>query len=107
MNIGEKIHARRLELKMTTTELGRLVGIQSSAVSKYEKGRIEPKTSMIKAFAKALNVSPVSLLPDDPSTEQEKLIDAYWKAEPVYREVAMDILLQHPSKKESETMTAG
>ena len=39
VTIGEKIKARRKELKMTTEELGRLIGVQRSAITKYEKKR--------------------------------------------------------------------
>lgn len=101
MDIGEKIRARRLELGMTAEELGSKIGVQKSAVIKYEKGHIDLRSKKIQAIAKALDVSPVSLLPDGERTEEEKLVDAYWRADPVYRGIAMDILLQHPMKKET------
>lgn len=41
MDIGEKIRARRLELGMTAEELGSKIGVQKSAVIKYEKGHID------------------------------------------------------------------
>ena len=107
MNIGEKIKARRLELGLTTTELGRLIGVQSSAISKYESGRVDPKASKLQALATALGVTPVSLLSDEEQSEQERLISAYWAAEPVYRDVALDILEQHPSKKAKRSLSAG
>lgn len=99
MTIGEKIKARRLELKLTTTELGERIGVQSSAISKYEKGRIDLKSKQIEAIAKALDVPAAYLLPIEEDNEEQELINAYWNADPVYREVAMDILLQHPMKK--------
>lgn len=81
MTIGEKIKARRRELRMTTEELGNLIGVQRSAVTKYEKGRIELKAKQIQAIAKALNVSPVDLLDDDPDpVSEEDLLVQFWRA---------------------------
>lgn len=74
MTIGEKIKARRLELNMTTEELGKKIGVQRSAVTKYEKGRVELKAKQISAIAEALGVSPVALLPD-PDEHTRSLID--------------------------------
>ena len=101
MTIGEKIKARREELNMTTEELGRLIGVQRSAVSKYEKGRVDLKIKQIQAIAKALDVPPVYLLPDDNPDEEQILITAYWNADPTFRKAALDILLANPMKKET------
>lgn len=65
MTIGEKIKARRTELGMTTEELGRLIGVQRSAITKYEKGKVDLKSSQIEKIARALDVPSVSLLSDD------------------------------------------
>lgn len=75
MKIGEKIKARRIELGMTTEDLGKLIGVQRSAVTKYEKGKIELRASQIQTIANALGVSPVSLLDDieDEDTDQARL----------------------------------
>lgn len=101
MTIGEKIKARRKELKMTTEELGRLIGVQRSAITKYEKGHVDLKSKQIQAIAKALEVPPVYLLPDDNPDEEQTLIAAYWNADPVYRKAALDILLSNPMKKDT------
>lgn len=85
MTIGEKIKARRRELHMTTEDLGKLIGVQRSAVSKYEKGRVELKASQIQAIAKALNVQPVDLLGDAPQDlpdDDQILLDRYHSADP-------------------------
>lgn len=75
MKAGEKIRARRLELGMTMEELGKAIGVQKSAVNKYEKGVIDLKRSTIAALAKALDVSPVYLLDDidEEDTDQQRL----------------------------------
>ena len=40
MNIGQKIREARIEKGMTQEELGDILGVQKSAVAKYENGRI-------------------------------------------------------------------
>ena len=74
MTIGEKIKARRLELGMTTEELGNKIGVQRSAVTKYEKGRVDLKAKQIRLIAEALDMSPAALLPD-PDEHSRSLID--------------------------------
>lgn len=77
MTIGEKIKARRKELKMTTEELGRLIGVQRSAITKYEKNRVDLKSKQIQEIANALDINPALLLSDDPlelSPDEEHLL---------------------------------
>lgn len=78
MTTGEKIKARRKELGLTTEELGRLIGVQRSAVTKYEKDKIDMKSERLQQIAKALLVPVVDLLADDPAqnrTIDESLVD--------------------------------
>jgi len=72
MTIGEKIRARRKELGMTTEELGKKIGVQRSAVTKYEKDRVDLKSKQIVEIAKALDMSPAELLSDG-DTDQDRL----------------------------------
>lgn len=66
MTLGEKIRKRRIELNMTMDDLGNAIGVQRSAINKYEKGMItDLKRSTIHALAKTLQVSPLYLLDDD------------------------------------------
>ena len=95
MTIGEKIRIRRKELGLTTTELGNMIGVQNSAISKYEKGRIELKASQIKAIAEVLQINPVQLLDDDGpdlTNEERILVSAYRAADPSARKFALQIL---------------
>ena len=64
MTVGERITARRKELKMTTEELGRKIGVQRSAITKYEKGRVDMNIGRLFKIAHALNVSPAWLIGD-------------------------------------------
>ena len=80
MTVGEKIRKRRKELNMTMEDLGRAIGVQRSAINKYEKDMIKDmKESTIRALAKALQVSPIYLLDDlitDPNAVSLKRLEA-------------------------------
>lgn len=63
MNIGEKIKAARLAKGMTQEELGQLLGVQKSAVAKYENGRVvNIKRSTLKKISDVLNIRPAELI---------------------------------------------
>ncbi len=63
MNIGEKIKAARLAKGMTQEELGEILGVQKSAVAKYEKGRIvNIKRSTLKKISDVLGIRPSELI---------------------------------------------
>lgn len=65
MNIGEKIKNARLEKGYTQEELGNLIGVQKSAVAKYEKGRVvNIKRSVLAKISKVLDIQPVELVSD-------------------------------------------
>ena len=77
MTTGEKIRNRRLELHMTMEDLGRAIGVQRSAINKYEKGMVDIKSSTLSAIASALGVSAISLLDDIddfPHTEEARTL---------------------------------
>ena len=57
MEIGEKIRAARKAKNLTQEELGKMVGLQKSAIAKYENGRvINIKRSTLQKLAKALDL---------------------------------------------------
>ena len=97
MTTGEKIRNRRLELKMTMEDLGHAVGVQRSAINKYEKGLVDITSSKLSAIANALGVTPVSLLSDDdddvPKTKEAIIISGgIDKMPPDRREQALRVL---------------
>ena len=94
MTIGEKIKARRKELGMTTEELGQKIGVQRSAITKYEKGRVDLKSSQLQEIAKALDVPPASLL-DDEDPDQERL-------EALHQDPRLGLLFDHTRKMKKE-----
>lgn len=65
MEIGQKIKKARLEKGMTQQELGDIVGVQKSAIAKYESGRVvNIKRNTLQKIAKALNIRPSELVFD-------------------------------------------
>lgn len=63
MTIGAKIKQARINHGWTQEELGRRVGVQKSAIAKWETGRVENiKRSSLMALAEALEISPVELI---------------------------------------------
>ena len=93
MKTGEKIRRRRLELNMTMEDLGKAIGVQKSAINKYEKGIVDIKSSTLSSIAKALNVSPVFLLDDEDDKELDVLLDVLVRLSSKNRELAKKILL--------------
>ena len=63
MNIGDKIKAARKAKGMTQKELGEILGVNDSAVAKYEKGRVvNLKRSTLKKIADVLDLRPSELI---------------------------------------------
>lgn len=65
MNIGEKIRSARISKNMTQSELGDLLGVQKSAIAKYENGRVvNIKRSTLKKISDILEIRPSELIFD-------------------------------------------
>ena len=72
MGMAERIKERRKAMGYTQTELGEKLGLQASAIAKYENGRVKNmKRSVIANMANALECSPTYLMGLD-NKEQEK-----------------------------------
>ena len=80
MTIGMKIKQARIAHGWTQEELGNRIGVQKSAIAKWETGRVEniKRTSLV-ALAEALEISPADLIgrseQKDISPTKAKLID--------------------------------
>ena len=97
MTLGEKIRSRRMELNMTMDDLGRAIGVQRSAINKYEKGIItDLKRSTIHALAKALDVSPFYLLDDDPDDSDQARLEA------LHQDPRLGLLFDRTRRMDSE-----
>ena len=61
MTVGEKIHYLRTKHNMTMDDLARELGVQRSAINKYEKGIVvNLKRSTISALCRVFNVPRLS-----------------------------------------------
>lgn len=68
MTIGEKIHDLRIKNNMTMDDLARELGVQRSAINKYEKGIVvNLKRSTIAGLCRVFGVSPSYFLDENPS----------------------------------------
>lgn len=57
MELGQKIREARIKKGLTQEELGKIVGLQKSAIAKYENGRVvNIKRSTLQKLAKALDL---------------------------------------------------
>ncbi|WP_147535162.1 helix-turn-helix domain-containing protein [Bacillus marasmi] len=56
-SIGERIKNRRKELKMSQTELAKMVGLQPPAISQYESGARRPSYEALRKLAFALTTT--------------------------------------------------
>lgn len=75
-SMGSRIHDKRIALNLTMKELGDKVGVQASAVNKWEKGLVENiKQSTIKKIADVLDVSPAWLLMGDEPKGKYSYVD--------------------------------
>lgn len=73
MGMAERIKERRKVMGYTQTELGEKLGLQASAIAKYENGRVENiKRSIIANMAKVLECSPCYLLDWEKEQSEEK-----------------------------------
>lgn len=70
MNTGEIIKMLRKERGLTQEQLGDIIGVQKSAIAKYESGRVENlKRHSIEKLAKFFDVTPSFLLGIDEDQE--------------------------------------
>lgn len=57
MELGQRIREARIDKGLTQEELGKIVGLQKSAIAKYENGRVvNIKRSTLQKLAKALDL---------------------------------------------------
>ena len=94
MNVGDKIREARIKKGMTQEELGIALGVQKSAIAKYEKGRvINIKRSTLKKISDILGIAP-----------SELIFDAYLEEEQKKNDIQADIILR--MRTDTEFMSA-
>lgn len=62
MSFGNRLKEARMSLQITQSELGKLSGLQASAISHFELGTRSPSLKNIVKLCKALNCSPNDLI---------------------------------------------
>lgn len=76
MEIGNKIREARLAKGMTQEELGALLGVQKSAIAKYESGRVvNIKRSTLKKISDILGLRPSELIFEEEQKKNDILAD--------------------------------
>lgn len=84
MNIGDKIRIARINKGMTQEELGKALGVQKSAIAKYEKGRVvNIKRTTLKSLSDILGIAP-----------SELIFEAYIEEEQKKNDIQADIILK-------------
>ena len=74
MEIGQKIKQARLAKGLTQEELGNMVGLQKSAIAKYENGRVvNIKRSTLRKLAQALDLRGSDLIIESNPEEAAEL----------------------------------
>lgn len=90
MNTGERIRQARIRAGLTQKELANKVGVQFSAIHKYESGMIRNlKRETIAALAEALDVKPSWLmcLDDENSELRDRVLKAFDQLDPALQEI--------------------
>ena len=72
MEIGRRIKEARIAKGLTQQELGDQIGVQKSAIAKYESGRVvNIKRSTLQKIAQALDLAPSELIFDEAPRENK------------------------------------
>lgn len=83
MEMNRRIKERRLALNLTQEELAQRLGLQKSAIAKYESGRVENiKRSVLAKMAEILECSPTYLMGWD---DEQPSLPSYSNVFPLQR----------------------
>lgn len=108
---SERIKALRLQAGLSADELGRRIGKNRATVYRYESDDIESMpVSILQPLSDALHTTPEYLMgwtdeaspPSSNSSPVERYVSAYTAADPVYQQVALELLESHPKKSTEE-----
>lgn len=90
MLMAERIKQLRLAAGLTQEELGEKIGLQKSAIAKYENGRVENiKRSTIQAMADLFGVRPSYILGFDDEEDEPNTVTYY--IDPEAAEIAQEV----------------
>ena len=103
---AKNLREYRKRLGLTQTELAEAIGTTRSSINNYESAKSEPNFEMFCRIFEVLGLDPMDLMvehetyPDynrmmQVTDDEEFLLELYRHADPVYQQVAEDILKQH------------
>lgn len=110
--IGGKIKEARKAAGITQKELGTAVGKGESTISEWESGKRSPDVELLPVIADCLHTTVAALVGEElppvvlremhtvsASEEENRLLRAYRSADPVYKAIALELLINHPTPK--------
>jgi len=74
---GDRLRKRRLELGMTQKELGEKLGLTDASITQYEKGKREPKRSILCKMANILEVDIDYFFSSIPKVARKDALDLF------------------------------
>lgn len=105
MDIGKLIKDARISKGLTQAELGQLVGVQKSAIAKYENGRVvNIKRSTLQGLAKALDLKGSDLIIESDPKEAASLSARVLTDSDLREVVELYISLSDEDKKASKEL---
>ena len=69
--LGDRMRMHRARLRLSQTDLGKLVGLSANSISALESGHVDPRVDVIRRVAKALGVKFTYLLGEDEGSNAE------------------------------------
>ena len=85
--IGQRIRKHRMNKGLTQEELGDLLGVQKSAVQKYENGSISLKGETVKKLCEIFSVLPYELIWENHVDRAEAIVDILKRNEELKQKV--------------------
>lgn len=99
-DIGKLIKDARIAKGLTQEELGKLVGVQKSAIAKYENGRVvNIKRSTLQGLAKALDLKGSDLIMESNPKEAASLSARVLLDSDLYEVVNLYLALSDEDKR--------
>ena len=115
MPFGKRLKKARLNKGMTQEQLALAVGVTKGAIGNYESEVSSPKETILVKLMEILGVDANYLFQDmvhhSPSDsfslpiDEQRLLSAYRNAESKYKDLALELLEEHPAK--STVQSAG
>ena len=104
----------RIAAGLTQEDLAKSTGVTRSSIANYESNRSEPSFEFLCQAVRVLGVTMNELIEDRPehpnfvriaqvTDEEMALLQLYRNADPVFKNVAFDILGAHPRRQDDGT----